>query len=194
MVKNLNNTEKDILINNISSFYNLSTCSQLCGNEILINLSKRLGKVTYSDLRYTTFDKKEFQLYFRKEKFLIGIILELFSNFQEVYIFNHGDKWINNRKIAPSLNQILKDNKIFDGDSCVLKLTEEIEIVAFVKSILRYNTFASFFIPAKDIVVTPTDHLDIFIFSKDDYINIVKNIIENKNESKIFHLTQKIID
>lgn len=190
MVRILNNTEEDVLISSIRDFYNLSTCSQLCGNEVIINLSKRLEKVTYSDLRYTTFDKKEFRLYFRKERLLIEIMLELFLGFQEVYVFNLGDRWITNRKIAPSLNQILRDNKILDGDSCIL-LTEEFEIVAFVKSIFRYNTFASFFDPRKGVLVTPTDHLDIFISSKDDYVKTVKNIIESKNGSKIFHLTHK---
>ena len=143
MVRILNNTEKDILIGSIKTFYNLSTCSQSSGNEIIINLSKKLGKVIYSDLRYTTFDKKDFQLYFRKEKLLIGIMLERFREFQE--------------------------------------------------SIFRYNTFASFFNPEKGIVVTPTDHLDVFISAKDDYIKTVKNIIENKNGSKVFHFTQKNI-
>lgn len=189
MVNILNNTEKDILVNSISSFYDLSTCSQLCGNEIIINLSKKLGEVVYSDLRYTTFDKKEIQLYFRKEKLLIGIILELFLNFQEIYVYNYGDQWIKNKKTAPSLNQILKNNKVFDRDCCVLKLTEKAEIVAFAKSIFRYNTFVSFFNPTKDIVVTPTDHLDIFISSKDEHINAIKEIIENKNENKIFNFS-----
>ena len=194
MVRILNNTEKDISIGNIKTFYNLSTCSQSSGNEIIIHLSKKLGKVIYSDLRYTTFDKKDFQLYFRKEKLLIGIMLELFREFREVYVFNYGDKWITNKKVAPSLNQILRDNKVFDGNhSSVLQLTEESEIVAFVKSIFRYNTFASFFNPEKCIVVTPTDHLDVFISAKDDYIKTVKNIIENKNGSKVFHFTQKNI-
>lgn len=194
MVRILNNTEKDILVNNIRSFYDLFTCTQLCGNEIIINLSKKLGGITYSDLRYTKFDKKEFQLYFRKEKLLIEIIMELLRDFQEVYVFNYGDKWITNKKIAPSLNQILKDNRVFDGDNRVLKLTEEAEIVAFVKSILRYNTFASFFNPEKCTVLTPTDHLDVFISSKDDYFKDVKDVIKNKNESRLFYLTQKIID
>ena len=57
----------------------------------------------------------------------------------------------------------------------------------------KYNTFASFFNPEKSIVVTPTDHLDVFISAKDDYIKTVKNIIENKNGSKVFHFTQKNI-
>ena len=140
------------------------------------------------------FDKKEFQLYFRKEKLLIEIILELLRDFQEVYVFNYGNKWITNKKVAPSLNQILKDNRVFDGDNRVLKLTEEAEIVAFVKSIFRYNTFASFFNPEKCTVLTPTDHLDVFISSKDDYIKEVKDVIKNKNKSSIFYLTQKIIN
>ena len=189
MVKILNNTEKDILINSISSFYDLSTCSQLCGNKIIINLSKKLGKVIYSDLRYTTFDKKEIRLYFRKETLLTGIILELLSNFQEIYVFNYGNQWMINKRKAPSLNQILKDNKVFDCESRVLKLTEEAEIVAFAKSIFRYNTFASFFNPGKGIVVTPTDHLDIFISLKNECVNVIKEIIENKNEKRIFHFS-----
>ena len=87
------------------------------------------------------------------------------------------------------MNQILKDNKVFDGDSRVLQLTEGSEIVAFVKSIFRYNTFVSFVNPEKGIVITPTGHLDIFIDSKDDYVNTVKEIIKNKR--MIFRFTQK---
>ena len=192
MVRILNNTEEDALIGSIGTFYSLSDCSRICGNGIIINFSEKFGKVTYSDLRFTTFDKKEFQLYYRKEKLLIDVTLELLREFQEIYVFNYGDKWITDKKIAPSLNKILKDNKVFDGDSRVLQLTEESEVVAFVKSILRYNTFVSFFDSEKGIVITPTDHLDIFIDSKDDYVNTVREIIEN--ERTIFCFTQKNID
>ena len=189
MVRVLNNIEEDSLIGSVGTFYSLSNCSRICGNEIIINFSKQFGKVIYSDLRYTTFDKKEIQLYSIKEKLLIEVILELLRKFQEIYVFNYGDKWITNKKIAPSLNKILKGNKVFDGDSRVLQLTEESEIVAFVKSIFRYNTFVSFVNPEKGIVITPTDHLDIFIDSKDDYVNTVKEIIKNKR--MIFRFTQK---
>lgn len=189
MVRVLNNIEEDSLIGSVGTFYSLSNCSRICGSEIIINFSEKFGKVTYSDLSYTTFDKKEIQLYSIKEKLLIEVILELLRKFQEIYVFNYGDKWITNKKIAPSLNKILKGNKVFDGDSRVLQLTEESEIVAFVKSIFRYNTFVSFVNPEKGIVITPTDHLDIFIDSKDDYVNTVKEIIKNKRT--IFRFTQK---
>ncbi len=193
MVRILNNTEKGKMVDAIGSFYDLSACSQLCGNEIIIGLSKSLGAITYSDLRYTTFDKKDFRLYHEKEKLITGVVIELLGFFRGIYVFNYGDKWIRNKKIAPSLNRILKENKIYDDKNCVLQITEEAEIAALVKSVLRYNTFASFFSPEKGIVLTPTDHLDIFIASKGDNSQTVKTVVENRNESGILYWRQRVI-
>ena len=193
MVRILNNTKKGKMVDAIGSFYDLSACSQLCGNEIIIGLSKSLGAITYSDLRYTTFDKKDFRLYHEKEKLITGVVIELLGSFREIYVFNYGDKWIRNKKIAPSLNRILKENKISDDKNCVLQITEKAEIAALVKSVLRYNTFASFFSPEKGIVLTPTDHLDIFIASKGDNSQIVKTVVENRNEGGILYWRQRVI-
>lgn len=190
MAKILKNNEKNMAINNILPFYDLYTCSRLFGKEVVISLSKKLGGVTYSDLRYTTFDKKDFKLYFKKEKLLIGVVLKLLQGFHGIYVFDYGDKWIKNKRISPQLNQLLNRNKVSD-DNIVLELTDEQEIVAFVKSIFRYNTFASFFVPSKRMVLTPTDHLDIFISSKDDFTKEVENIIKDENKSKILRLTKK---
>lgn len=54
----------------------------------------------------------------------------------------------------------------------------------FTYSNFKYNSFTHFLIPDDKVMITPTDHLDLFIAASDieNILNVVKKVT-NKNDS-----------
>ena len=108
MIEKLNMSEKASLIKKMS-FYDLFTCSIKNGKQFIIKFFKSAGDINYSDLRFTTFERKDFQNYYEKERRIIKLLTTLIGYFgEEVFIVNYGDKWMRDKRISPKLNNILE--------------------------------------------------------------------------------------
>ncbi len=89
------------------------------------------------------------------------------------------------------MNKQLKAYEVSDSDN-VLSISTEEEIRLITKSILRYNTFAHFVIPSLNVVITPTDHLDIFILTKKESVIDTYEILNGLNNTNVIYCIKKV--
>ena len=166
MIERVPNKERVEVLGRLS-FYDFRSCSLISGQEAIITLSEE-ENTRYCDVCLYPDDKDIRRRYYRRERSLIGLFSKMVVPLREMYLLNDGERWIVNKRIAPQLNKLLYMYGIGDRDT-MLKISALSEAVAFLKSILRYNSFAFFLFPQEQLVIAPTDHMDIFIFGKDDH-------------------------
>lgn len=165
MIEKISKDEKEQVIKNLS-FFDFKTYSLKSGKGIIIELDNNSDSVRYCDVQHSNYDKNVLKKYLKKERELVKIpkyFAELLND--EILIYKEREKWITNKRIAPKMNEMLKNAGVSEND-CMLKISTADELKIFTKSILRYNTFASYIFPAKRVVVAPTDHMDVFVFSE----------------------------
>lgn len=148
------------------SFYDFRSCSLVSGQEVIIALSEE-DETRYCDVCLYPDHKEIRKQYSRRERSMIQVFQDMVAPLREMYLLNDREQWLVNKRIAPQLNKLLRMYGIGDCDA-TLKVSALPEATAFLKSILRYNTFAFFLFPKEQLVIAPTDHMDIFLFGKDD--------------------------
>lgn len=168
--------ERKKVLNELS-FYDFQSFSLSSGYEKVLKLSEGDNNIRYCDVSYNNYDNAIKNKYYKREKLLIKIFSKMIPVTCDTFLLNYSDNWIVNKRIAPQLSKLLNTYDI-RNKSRMLKISMFSEAIAFLKSILRYNSFASFLFPAEGLVIFPTDHMDIFIFSKNyKTLNDVSNKI-----------------
>jgi len=164
-------------IENYLRFYDFEELSSKQSRQLIIKFNNKVSPVTYSDLQFNG-DKEEYE---NKEKILIEFLKKLFKQFGETHcvIRKYDEKWVVNKEILPKLTTALTRYSVsntFNGG--ILLEKDEILVDSFISSVLRYNSFVQFIFKTDEIVVSPTDHLDIFIASK-NIDGLERKILDN---------------
>lgn len=150
------------------SFYDFDNCSVRFGSELCLALNNNFGGIRYCDVQLYHYKKDIINKYYKCEKILLNILSGLFNYLNNaMYIINYSDKWIKNKRISPQMNKLLIKNSINDKNK-IFYINSSLDALSVSKSIFRYNTFAAFASIQKEIIITPTDHLDVFISSKEN--------------------------
>lgn len=187
MIEKIILKERTKFLNEVS-FYDLFSCSINYGKQYFIQFSENISDVVFSDLKYTTFEKNDFRNFYEKEEKLVKLLCSIIEYFgKEVFVVNYVNKWIKDKRISPTLNKLLKQYEVKDTD-IILKLSEKKEWEQIAKSIIRYNTFAEFVTISKDIIITPTDHLDIFVSTKNDIDCELEQLLRIHDEFKEYFI------
>lgn len=188
MLKKLYNQEKNMLLNKMS-FYNFGSFNCIFGEEIIIELKKILGKARYCDVVYYRFNKSIRKEYNVREKALLNVLSSLFHYFKEnIVIVKYDEQWLNNKKVSKKLNKLLFQDGI--GQEIAAIQTEDIDFAKLIgKSILKGNTFAFFVLLEAKLIITPTDHMDIFIASPENIKALIRRILkESVKNNNYFRL------
>ncbi len=166
---------KEVDFINISNFFNYYDFENLesLGEEIIIEVKK---PVRYSEVNDSAeYDFKEQTTNIQKIILLL-IQMELDN---KVYIRKYEDYWVHKEFLKSEKWSEFKINNDFSG---VYEIEELSEVKSLIEGNLKYESFVQFLIPNKQLIITPTDHMDIFCHS-------VNSSILLRNLERIFKTT-----
>ena len=137
---------------------------ELCSDDdskIVVKFHDYIDSVTYSDLKFNN----DSEMYESKKKILIEFIGKIFNKIFETncIIKKYNEKWVINKEeasdLAITLNNSLVTNKL-KGGLLVDKNDKIVEL--FIESVFKYNSFIQIIFQDSKLIITPTDHMDIF--------------------------------
>lgn len=175
------------------SFYDFDGFDCVSGEEIVIELKNILGKTRYCDVVYYGFNRVVKKEYTVRQNILLKTLLSLFSSWKEsIYIVKYDEQWINNKRISKKLNKLFFENEI--GEETAAIQTDDMNLVELTcKSIFKGNTCAFFALPDAGIIITPTDHMDIFIAGRENVEDIVRKILKNSVKNNNYLKLKKCV-
>ncbi len=141
----------------------------------MLNFLKK-KTIIYSDLQYG----ENFQEHMEQRKKLIELIYRFLESLSEenCILIEYNHKWIINDTLSQQIKSLFIESNIsnnFDGG--ILCKKGELILKLFIEAIFMYNSFFNIVIPHHKVIITPTDHMDIFF----DFINSqqINNLIQN---------------
>lgn len=149
-------------LHSILSFYDFQAMNSVAGNDVVVQCRRpklRFGDVAIGNCSLETYEKVE--------SVLMSFFIKAVQNVSErmCYIMKYDESWMVDDKLCASLATLLGSKRITNTDSCIFveKVSNMIDL--FAKSCFRYNSFVQFIFPETPLILTPTDHLDIFFSS-----------------------------
>lgn len=79
-----------------------------------------------------------------------------------IYIFKYEKRWVINPDLDSELKSVLDRMKITSNCNGIQCSKTHPIVTSFAKSCFRYNSFVQFVFPKAHLIITPTDHMDIF--------------------------------
>lgn len=135
-----------------------------------IEFCQNVNTVIYSDLQGINIKKRFRKKQFQKKQFLLQQCMkELLACIEEehCYLKRYNEKWIVRKLKSIALYKQLKHNRIFNEASTIIMTEKNSPLIfRFFDSIMKYNSFVLFAFPDSKVIIAPTDHMDIFIYSK----------------------------
>ena len=157
---------------------------------IQIVFAEDFGVVRFGDLEYGA-NLNDYQI---RENLLCEFVLRSISHFldRELVLKKYEEKWVVNKKLSQELYKELEKNHV-DKNVAAISLDKDSPwIKLFIEAALKYNSFFEFLFPLEKIVLTLTDHMDIFI-STENSANFqwIEDIIEEINQGeKVFTIIE----
>lgn len=184
-MKKLNEKE----INNLSrnfSFYNFENLYGTTSKEVKIEFDEYCNNITFNDLNYNDLNyNANREVCTKKGKILSDLVRLILSKCidNSCVVIKYNECWVMNNKKSKALYRILKQNNIKNKNTKALlieKKSEELDL--FILSVLKYNSFIQFLLKDEQIVITITDHMDIFVcFINDNFFIILQDCIKKIN-------------
>jgi len=114
------------------------------------------------------------------------IFLKIIDSYSDGHIIlaKYDENWVNDNEKNVELLSIFKNNNLKINFNGGIRTEEKYIIEAFLMGNLKYFSFVHFLIAEKGIIITPTDHMDIFINISDinQNIGIIKKIVKENDE------------
>lgn len=130
-----------------------------------IEFCDNIDSVIYSDLHGGNMQKE-----YREKKILLQHLFEeILACIEEdcCYLKRYNEQWVVRKSESARLWKQLKNDGISNKDSEIIMTEKESPLVlGFFNSIMKYNSFVLFAFPKTKVIIAPTDHMDIFIYSK----------------------------
>ena len=151
---------KSKCLKNKFSFYNFKNFESVNKeNDMVIKFSK--NKITrYCDLILGG-NPKEYE---HLENDLLQLLNSFFDTLstKDAVAIKYADTWVVDKKESSDLYLFLHKRKLDRKKFLYLQDNKQLFLL-LSKSTLRYNTFCQFLFPENELVLTVTDHLDIFV-------------------------------
>lgn len=148
------------------NFYNFESLSTKNGSQLLIQFTEGTDVITYSDLQFGGSE----QLSLSQKKELQEFILRLFDVFIDDYclIRKYETDWIVDEALSKELADFFLKRGVQNNsdESFYVKKDDKI-IPLLLDAAFRYNSFVQFIFEKEEVVVSPSDHLVVFIVSSD---------------------------
>lgn len=99
----------------------------------------------------------------------------------QCYIVRYDDCWTANDSVMPDLHIALEHNNISNINKAIVGKKCSKLVSIFVKSCLRYNSFIQIVFPRSQVIISPSDHLDVFIAYHSDAMGIsLKQLLQKE--------------
>ncbi len=143
-------------------FYDFDELNPVGGTRYVIKAPNKYSHIRYSGIELNYCSASD---YLEIERELLKFILSLIAAIQEkeCTIVRYESKWVVRESELPKLSTLLHKNGIGNSVQGITVSKYDTIIGEFVISALRYNSFIQFLFPGKRVVITPTDHLDVFV-------------------------------
>jgi hypothetical protein len=142
--------------------------------QIIIKFREDYDVVRYGDIQFG----ESLEDFMKQANILKNIFSGIINHFDEsIVIVKYQENWIiddEENKDLSEIIQILGVNNDFAG---TISVSDSRILIEFFDANLKYNSFTHFILPNIEIILTPTDHLDIFIVSRDT--NTTRNLAED---------------
>ena len=157
------------------NFYDFDNLYSINNKDIKIQFSKYIENVTYNDLSFCG-NRKIFE---QKGKMILALVKCILTQIRDDYcvLTKYHNCWIVNKRKSAQLYRVLKENNVkIKASKALMVHKNDSEMELFLKAILKYNSFIQFLFSYEKIVMTITDHMDIFISSENDgFIQVVQD-------------------
>lgn len=168
-------------IDKFFDFYDFDQFQSTVNHDVIIEFNKLYDNITYNDLNYG--DNREIRL--RKESILKSLFFLIVNKCKETscIIRKYNECWVANNRESKKLQKLLRENNVKNRNTDAIlteKNTKEVDL--FISSCLKYNSFVQFLLKEEKMVMTITDHMDLFISfeSKDSFV-MIKECIQQIN-------------
>jgi hypothetical protein len=184
------NQNKIQLLKKEMSFYNFTTHVSK-NKRIQVKFNENVQVTRFGDLEYGG----DITLFINQRNILQGFVLDLIKILGgEVIVIKYNEKWIVNKELCDIdlYNLIIKlgGNNNFNGG---FELHNDQEISVFLIECFKYNSFPNFLLTKEKVIITPSDHMDLFISSSNmSELNIVVNKLIDQSYSN--HLEGLLVD
>ncbi len=160
------------------NFYDFNELSSWDNSKIVVKFHDFVDSVTYSDISFNN----GFEMCEYKMKILIEFIRKILDKVSEenCIIIKYNEKWVVNKAEAPELVNILNNNLVTNKLKGGLYVDKDDRIIElFIESVFKYNSFIQIVFKDSKIIISPSDHMDIFFQSNNisDLENLITNIL-----------------
>jgi len=172
------------------SFYDFDNLNSING-QIIVKFNDDFKVTRFDDIKFGGLNE-DFELQSNMLKDLMMEFIKYYK-FESIIIAKYQPKWIVNKDKSPELTEILRCKGLRTNFSGAISVKNIKVIEDFFYSNLKYNSFTQFILLEPKVIITPTDHLDVFIASSDinNTLDVVKRISEKIKSNKI--VVEKLI-
>ena len=157
-------------------FYEYNNCRTINGYTIHIKFNEDDEVVTYSDIKYGK-DKNIFEY---QKQLLLKFSQRLFLAIPDPFVVvrKYSGNWYVNNLLSHELVDFLEKESIKNEDTaCLIVPKKAPQVKLFMESILKYNSFVDFSFVNHKVIITLTDHMDMFVSSHEKILPQVSELV-----------------
>lgn len=161
-IESIENFECKKILSNLR-FYDFQAMNSIIGIDLVVRYKcpdlLRFGDITIGNCSLESYEKVEEQLMTFFVKLVRAIPDEI------CYVTKYDEKWVVDNKLCAPLANLLASKRITNAYNAIRAGKNSNIIELFARSCFRYNSFVQFVFPETQLIISPTDHLDIFCSS-----------------------------
>lgn len=165
------------------NFYNFEELESFNGRGLVIEFSPSMDPYIYSDIKF--YDNAD--LYETRERYIWECFERIVKSLGEdtCIVIKYNGKWIIDKNEVPELAKSLENMNVSNDFGGAIEVSKDsLLLKLFVESVLRYNSFLQFLFIEKKTILTPSDHMDIFVNALD--VTMIENRITKNIDKNLF--------
>lgn|SRR5574337_575037 len=188
--RSIKKEEKNLkALGNELAFYDFKTLSPNNDYQFIVQFTDNIEVTTYSDIEYSG---NEFDFTYQMET-LKCFINQLFKYLPEDYclIRNYGTDWIVDKELSLELYEHFNEQGILNNSKQLLSIKKDDRLISLLlDSIFQYNSFVQFIFKESGVIVSPSDHLDLFISGNklSEVRDILNNCLNNFSKREVLEI------
>ncbi len=171
------------------SFYDFNNHNSANG-QIIIRFNDDIDAIRFDDIQFGGLPEN----FIEQANILKDIVLDLIEYLSTgtIIVAKYKYKWIMNKSKSPELAEMFHTKGIRTNFSGAINVNEKNILEYFTYSNFKYNSFTHFLIPNAKVIITPTDHLDLFITANDmkNTLNAVRKMIDENDNYKVLSISK----
>ncbi len=149
-------------LKNSIPFYDFEHLAIRGGATYVIKAPGEYAHIRYGDIALGNCTAADYR---EPEELLLSFFAVLLDTIdeRECTIVRYEPQWVVRASHSPELSSALERNGINNDTYGITVDRHDPMVKEFATSAFRYNSFIQFLFPGRGIIITPTDHMDLFI-------------------------------